>query len=271
MPTFSDLLSLTYTASESLNAIEAAQRMRVESLFSRMESGILQYGTLRQELLKLAKAGYITGGSVAVQHVADLIKLQGVDLNPPAALESSDVLDRVLSDLVRNLEAYRDSDKDGTAFRRLRFRALLGIQTAVRRGFTDSQLAAANKISDQGGALHKMWLCSFGGNTPCPHCLKLHGVTIPLNEEFDHGDDHAPSVFLGLQGPPRHPNCHCYMIVYLVTPETTVVAPSPAVVEIGDKYMTTKDVRKLPRAVFTAVLSTLRLIAGILTGGRRGK
>ena len=267
---FDDLLNLAYSASESLNAVESAQQLRVDSLFSRYQSGLITYGTLRTELIRQAHAGFVAGGSVAAQHISGLIDHQGITgYRAPAALEQSPVLDRILSDLVANLEAHRDSARDETSFRRLKFRAGLGIQTAARRGFTENQLAAAHTLAAQGAQMRKMWLCSFTSNTPCASCLKLHGADVAFDEEFDHGDEHAPKIFLGLQGPPRHPNCHCYMVVYLEVPDMSVSIPGTPFKK-DEKYMSVKDVRKLPKAVFTAALTTLRLIAGILKGGMRG-
>lgn len=270
MPTFSEVLDLAHTASEALNSLEESAKSRVLSLFAGYENGVVDYGDLRVALLRQANTGFLAAGSVATEHIKSIAESEGIEGLELSVLTSAPVLEHLLRDIRTNLETFRDSDRSSTDLRRLRFRSGLSVQAAVRRGFTENQLAAGEAIQKKGALLRKVWLANFSNHTPCDTCLSLHGTEMDLHEEFPHGGDKSPKVYEGLQGPPRHPNCHCYMLVYVVTLEKTAQIPlAPVVAE--EKFMSSLDVRRLPRAVFTAAVTTLRLIAGKLKGVFRGK
>src|SRR5690606_19117249 len=145
-------------------------------------------------------------GSLANEHIKSLALDYGLARLDTPVLTNAPVLERINHDIVRNLEVFRDSEREETDLRRLRFRVGLSIQLAVRRGFTENQLAAAGELRERGVTLRKMWLANFHNNTPCPCCSALHGQEIPLGAEFPHGDDKDPKTYSGLRGPPRHPN-----------------------------------------------------------------
>lgn len=270
MTSFSDVLDLAQIATEALNALEDTSRSRVDSIFGKYENGFMSLDELRAELLKQARAGFVTAGSVANEHVKQLAADAGIRDVDVSVLRDTPVLHRILLDIQRNTQTYADSEREDKDFRRLKFRVWLSVQTALRRGFTENQIAFGNALRAKGAALKKVWLANFVNNTPCLTCRALHGSEVSLNAEFDHGGEHSPKTFLGLQGPPRHPNCHCYMLVFVVTLESAVVVPEAPVVG-EEQFMSAKDVRRLPRAVYTAVVTTMRLIAGRLKGALRGK
>jgi hypothetical protein len=270
MTSFSEVLELAKTASDALNALEDASRGRVLSIFSKFENGLITDAQLSTELSNQARVGFVTAASVANEHVKSLAADSGVHGLNPSTISTAPVLDRILTDISKNLDTYQDSDRSDTDLRRLRFRTILSVQAAARKGFTESQLAVAGVLRDQGATLRKVWMANFVNNTPCDTCKALHGTEVSLGAEFPHGGVKAPKTFCGLQGPPRHPNCRCYMLVYLVTLDTAAVIPEVPTLD-EHKFMTSKDVRRLPRAVYTAAVTTLRLIAGKLKGALRDR
>jgi hypothetical protein len=270
MTSFSEVLDLAKNASEALNALEATAHARVLSFFGRHQNGFETAPQLREEMLRQAKAGFAAAGSIALEHIQGLAESAGLPAVDVKLLTKAPVLDRLTNDIVRNFNLYMASSKTETDLRRLQFRTGLSVQQAVRRGFTENQIAAAAAIRDQGASLKKIWLANFVDNVPCRDCKALHGTEVSLSAEFPHGDEKSPKIFHGLQGPPRHPNCHCYMLVYVITLGTIPQVPKAPVLD-EQKFMTSKDVRRLPRSVFTAAITTLRLISGKLKGAFRGK
>jgi hypothetical protein len=270
MTSFSEVLDLAKHAADALNAIEVTEHARALSFFGRHQNGFETAAQLRDEMIRQAKAGFAAAGSVAIEHIQGLSVSAGLPSADTPLIISAPVLDRVVSDIVRNFNLYMASNKTETDFRRLQFRTDLSVQAAVRRGFTENQLAAAAVLREQGATLKKIWLANFVDNVPCRDCKSLHGTEVPLSTEFPHGDEKSAKIFHGLQGPPRHPNCHCYMLVYVITLGTIPHVPDVPVVE-EEKFMSAKDVRRLPRSVYTAAVTTLRLIAGKLKGAFRGK
>ncbi len=272
MTTFSDVLDLAQAANVALTSMEEAAKSRTLSNFAALENGTLSYGELRTEVLRQAKNSYLVAGSVAHEHVRAVSETSGLPRFDTPLMSTSPTLDKILDDMVSNLEAYRDSVRGETELRRLRFRTWLSVQAAIQFGFTENQLHSGHALADKGATLKKVWLCNFTDNTPCETCLWLHGREIDLDAEFPHGhQEREPKVYLGtLLGPPRHPNCHCYMLVYVVTLEhNQVIPPAPNIAD--EKFMSSKDVRKLPRAIYAAAIATYRIIAGKLKGAIRGK
>lgn len=270
MTSFSEVLDLAKVASDALNALDESSKSKVLSLFGKYENGLTALPLLAKELRAHARVGFVTAGSIAVEHVKDLVRESGLPSVDLPVILTSPVLERAVSDLAKNFAVFDKSQKTDTDLRRLRFRTVLSVQTALRRGFTDNQLAAAGVLRAQGATLKKVWLANFTNNTPCITCSVLHGTELDVGAEFSHGGAKAPSTFEGLMGPPRHPNCHCYMLIYVVSLDTIAVIPqAPALEE--HKFMSSKDVKRLPRAVFTAAVTTLRLIAGKLRSAIRGK
>jgi hypothetical protein len=272
MTSFSEILDLAKGASGALDALEEISASRVHSAFDQYENKALRAFDLRTEMIRQARAGFESAGILAVQHINDLAARSGIPSSdtPTEVLKTAPVLDRIILDMNKNYLTYSSSEKTSTDLRRLRFRVGLGVQAAVRRGFQENQLNAAADLRARGAVMKKIWLANFVNNVPCEDCKGLHGTEIPLSYEFPRGGEKSRKVFHGLQGPPRHPNCHCYMLIYVVTLETAAVVPEMPVLE-DQKFMTSKDVRRLPRAVYTAAVTTLRLIAGKLKGALRGK
>lgn len=270
MTSFSEVLGLAKTANDALNAVEDAADAHLQSAFVKFQNGYITLAELRLDMLNSTQAGYITAGTIANNHmtkIADDASLPAIDT---PLVKTSPALASVLDDISRNMGVFEYSERDATALRRLRFRTSLSVQHAVRRGFTENQLATGKALSDAGASVHKMWLANFLNNSPCPTCRALHGTELDLSDEFDHGDAKAPKTYLDLLGPPRHPHCHCYLLVYVVTLDTVSQAPAAPILE-EQKYMHSHDIRKLPRSVYIAALTTLRLIAGLLKGAIRGK
>lgn len=273
MATQASLFRLSDSVLQSLDAMERLTKVTVFDAFGRYDANITAYGDLKTELLRAVRASFMSSEALAISHMNSILLEQEVDLPDRAwsPTERNDTVARLLSDVKRNFEVFRDSDRDEVSLRRLRFRAWLSVQTAIRRGFTDQQLAYARYLSEHGHEVKKVWMANFtSGGIPCVHCRTLHGTKLPLDEEFSHGGPDAPKVYGNLQGPNRHPNCRCFLLVFVETDDFTVnVSPAPGADAGG--FMSAKDVRRLPRAAFIAVVTTLRLIAGKLRGALRGQ
>lgn len=273
MATQSSLFGLSDSAIRSLDAMESMTKASVFDIFSRYESNVTSYGDLKLELARTVRSSFMASGAVAIAHMNSVLLDQGVELPDRSwsPSERSETLTNLLADVKRNSEAFRDSSRDDVSLRRLRFRSWLSVQTAIRRGFTEGQLEYAKSLAGEDLNIMKVWIANFtSGGVPCAHCRALHGTKVPFNEEFSHGAEGAPKVYGSLMGPNRHPNCRCYLLVYVETDDFSVtVAPAPPANVSG--FMSARDVRRLPKAAFTAVVTTLRLIAGKLRGALRGK
>lgn len=270
MTSFSEVLSLAKTANDALNAVEDAADAHLQSSFVKFQNGYMTLAELRLDMVNHARAGYVSAGTIANNHMMKISMDSSLPAIDTPLMKTSFALSSVIDDISRNIGAFEFSERDATALRRMRFRTALSVQHAVRRGFTENQLASGKALSDAGASINKMWLANFFNNSPCPTCRALHGTELALDEEFDHGNAKSPKTYLGLHGPPRHPNCHCYLLVYVVTLDTVSQAPAAPILE-EQKYMHSHDIRKLPRSVYVAALTTLRLIAGLLKGAIRGK
>ena len=217
MTSFRELLDLSQAASDALNSIEQAAEVRVRDEFRRYGARFIDVSELREEIVKAARGGFLTAGSLGNEYIQRMAEREGVNAPNAALLTKSPALTRIMADITRNFGEFSSSAKDEKALRRVRFRALLSVQTAIRRGYTDNQIAAGEAMTKDGLALRKMWLANFVDNSPCATCASLHGTEVDLKSDFPYGNTKSPKVYEGLPGPSRHPNCHCFLVIYLVT------------------------------------------------------
>jgi hypothetical protein len=96
-------------------------------------------------------------------------------------------------------------------------RAKLAAGTAIEAGrnrATENELKHATE--GWTGEVHKLWTARFDLETvPCPLCVRLHGVHVPLDDSFPERPG-EPAPYQGeIARPPRHPNCRCSILLYL--------------------------------------------------------
>lgn len=272
MATLSELVDLSHASAEVVASLESASRNRVDSIFARFEAGVLSGDQLRDELLDQVSAAFTLAAATAGQQVRDLANLSGVTPPPAVDVSTSSTLRRLLLDIRLNISKFLDSGRTETDLRRLRFRSWLSVQGAYRFGLTEGLIASASDLEKQGAVLKKIWMTNVSpDHSPCAHCLSLHGTERSLHEEFDHGGAGSPNLYVALAGPPRHPNCRCYIILYVATLDTVISIQRPSASVLEDQFMSSKDVKRLPKHVFVSVVTTMRLIAGKLKGAIRGK
>ena len=168
-------------------------------------------------------------------------------------------VDRNLADLV--------ADPSPETLRRIRHRLRLAAGVLVRHYYWESQRkvfqAAAKTTKVQ---VRYMWVANIVAGNPCPTCLALHGQQVGQGEEFPHGPPGSPKVFLALTSPPRHPNCQCSLVPYVVNLETVStevpVRPSEVVQAVrvpteGEDFYSSGEIRRLPAGVFASILAAL--------------
>jgi len=175
----------------------------------------------------------------------------------------------------------------GNAADRLAVRARMTVGVATSFSRTQAVLAEGRRRQAAGEKVMKSWRSRLLPRT-CRWCRALHGTMIPLDEEFPHGDPVAlpqqrtrrvatpagarrsdraigqpiiftfpPAVWGGrLEGPPRHPECECEVVLVTLTDE-----PMPALdrgPEPGTSYVHAADIAALPESRYQALRAFLR-------------
>jgi hypothetical protein len=148
--------------------------------------------------------------------------------------------------------------------RDLTLRSELGVASVAHRAFTDAQTMVfkAAAEANPGVAILKVWVADTKSERPpCALCNALHGLAIPLDEEFPHGN---ADVYGDLQGPPRHPNCRCRIVPHLVTLDE----PEPEVPKLPEaaRTMTAVEVQRMPQSRLRAILAALLALIHKLGG-----
>jgi hypothetical protein len=167
-------------------------------------------------------------------------------------------------------------------------RVRLSLQVAPGFSHTGSVLEEGRRRTAAGERVMKTWKSRQDART-CRWCRLLHGVTIPLEDEFPHGEPVAlpqqrtrhvatpagavryhraigqpiiltfpPRVWLGqLLGPPRHPGpCRCWLELTPVTDE-----PPPAPLrgpEPGQVFLRASEVSAMPEEQYHGMLAFVR-------------
>jgi hypothetical protein len=109
----------------------------------------------------------------------------------------------------------------------LGLRNSLTVSTGSAQAATEAVLAEGRTRNEQGEQLGKMWAARMDGKDPasCAWCRALHGMVLPLDQEFPHGgplEGHQPpKVYHSLLGPPRHPNCRCRIVLVPLPGQST--------------------------------------------------
>jgi hypothetical protein len=256
MTSYRDQISATVGAHSAVNSLESQARSRVAALIQQYEAGQITGQQIRYRLENLVRQAYRASGEIGSNLVAAQSGLE--DWQPQERVFSSAYLNALLMDVRRNLQDYKASERDALAQRRLQLRIQASIGVGTQRGYTDAQLKGYKELKDFGFQLRKVWWANFVNNTPCPMCAALHGKDVELEEDF--GQGLGTKVYHNLEGPPRHPNCQCTLVVLISTLENAYEgmnfdAPQKVVTD-----MSTDQVRKMPLAFFLAVVKTLKKI-----------
>jgi hypothetical protein len=170
----------------------------------------------------------------------------------------------------------------------LAHRLRLGLQVAPGFSHTETVLEEGRRRQATGEHVMKTWRARRDHRT-CRWCLQLDGMTIPLEDEFPHGDPVAlpqsrtrhvatpageehyhrsigqpiiltfpPRVWLGrLLGPPRHPGpCRCRIEL---TPVLDEEAPEPLRgPEPVPHFLRASEVSEMPEAQYRGMLAFIK-------------
>lgn len=267
MSSFAAQLGAAKAAHSVASALESAVRSQVVDAFDDLDKGILDAQTIRHRLEALVRSAYRSSAAVAAKHTSQESDLPG--WSPSEEVFVTPYLTELLRDVRSNLRKYKHSDKTDADRRRAILRIQHSAGVAAQRGYTDSLVASYTELGDKGYILRKMWMTNNVNNVPCEHCRKLHGVEVPMDAEFPY-PKHSKStrVYQNLQGPPRHPRCQCYLVIFIVTLENAFEQPNidfPAPIPAPES-VSTDDVKSLTSRVFAAIIKALMAVASFVTG-----
>lgn len=259
MTKYSKQIEATRAAHMASRALADAAIVRLDKAWDSYVSGDLTIDQLRSEAHKIVKFSYNEAASVGKA----LTQRQSgiVDWNPIGDLKDSAYLESLLLDVDRNIEDFKNSDRDEKAGKRLKFRVGLSAITASQRGFTDAQLVHYGELQAMGHRVTKLWTANFVNNEPCVDCISLHGTVVPFDTEFPVPTLMRTAVYRDLQGPPLHVRCKCVMVV-LITSADNIFDKIPTNRVDIPTTMSTDSVKSLPRRIFDSIVKVLRTITG---------
>jgi hypothetical protein len=99
-------------------------------------------------------------------------------------------------------------------------RAAIGVNVSGHRAYNAAKLRAFEvAMAKKGVTVRKVWVTRFRPTT-CRTCAALHGTVRNLSEPFPTtahmGPGNPPNVYIDLNHPPRHPNCGCRVVPFIV-------------------------------------------------------
>lgn len=275
MSSIAEQLEAGRIGAQASAAIDRSARAAILETFQQWDDGLITNRQIRHRLENVVRGSYRATGAVGREQAIRAGDLEG--WTPAEGTFSTPYLTSLLLDVRRNLREYGTvrTKKSSTAIEteKARRRALLNIQhsagVASSRGYTDGLIAAHQELEDFGYRQIKVWMANFVGNVPCKYCRKLHGTRVGLNETFhvQISGGTRLAVYRDLQGPPRHPQCHCYLVILVITLENvteTIDIDQPE--EEKDEF-SSEGVRNLPLAIFLAIIAALRAVARFAKGG----
>ncbi len=260
-------------SANTASSLEGANRHAIETIFDAWDAGQITNRQIRHRLENVVRGAYRASGAIAREHTRRAADLPGWE---PARDQTfqTDYLADLLADVRRNLREYtaaRSKPQTEKQAAKARTRAVDRIQhsagVSTTRGYTDGLIQAHIELEDFGFQLIKVWLAQFENNTPCRYCRALHGARVGLREPF-----HALvrgvrnlGVYRDLQGPPRHPRCHCHIAILIITLENAL---EPIDVETPPEEAESSSasaVRGLSLTVFLAIIAALRALIRFAT------
>lgn len=267
MASYGDQIAAARTAHLAASSIEDQARQNIKDAFDAWDMGQYDAQTIRHRLEQIIRQAYRASAVLAAQFTTTQSGLP--EWKPSGTVFTSAYLTSLIKDVQRNLREFKSSPKDDPDYRRHILRLQHAAGVAAQRGYTDALIESYAELEKLGYSLQKVWLANFVNNTPCPTCQALHGTSVGLREDFKVLASDTAKVYLNLQGPPRHPRCRCYLCILVtdltnVDEELDVDNPAPA---NPVKSMTTDDVKKLPKKVFLALVSSFKAVKNFFSKG----
>lgn len=156
----------------------------------------------------------------------------------------------------------------------LALRNRLSAEVAAVAARTEAQLASGEQRELAGERVFKQWLCRTSPPDPqtCHWCRALHGMIIPLGEDFPAGEPvdltghgrltHPPKWYRKiLRGPPRHPRCRCRIVIITSLPDSEVSSevssqgtPGSVPATTTGGFLAAADIRAMPESRYQAAL-----------------
>jgi hypothetical protein len=266
MAGFQEQLQEAARAHAAASALESVVRAQIAEAFNLWDAEIYNAQTVRYRLERIVRSAYRGSAAVAAQHA---VREAGIPGWTPAEIFNTDYLQSLLEDVRRNLRDYKVSDRGEVARRRAILRMQHSAGVAAQRGYTDQMISAYGELEGFGFRVRKVWLANLVNNTPCEHCLALHGTEVGLHESFPLKENKL-KVYGDLLGPPRHPRCRCYLAILTVSLENALEALDIERPGQPAEFMTTSEVKSMPAKLFRAVVATLQRVVAFVRGGSRG-
>lgn len=268
-------LDAARVSAHAASALEGSNRRLIEQVFDDWESGALTNRQVRHALERVVRNSWRASGAVARAHTERAADLEG--WSPAEQTFNNDFLTDLLGDIRRNLREYNAAlnrrSSTEKQIEKARARAILRMRhsagVATTRGYTDALIEAHAELEDFGFRVVKVWMANFVNNTPCPYCRRLHGTRVGLRENFKAqvAGYRRLRVYRDLQGPPRHPQCKCYLAILIITLENAFEPIEVDQPEPPEDSSSAESVRNLPWAIFMAIVAALRAVAKAVRGG----
>jgi len=264
MPSFWRQLEASRETNRAVRALESAVRARIELIFAAWAAGEYTAQSVRWALEAVIRNAYRSSAAVGLAHLSAAAgipqwrpKRMNVDL-----LKSS-YLDGLLDDVRRNLREYKASPRDSGALKKAITRISYSASVATGRGHTDALVRGARELAeDYGFNVRKVWQANFVDHVPCEICASLHGTSVGLNQEF--AADSQLRVYGDLKGPPRHPNCMCWIAILIEDVENYQDDLDDDSEFVEPETLTTDEVKKIQPGFFVRVVRWLRtLVRGL--------
>ena len=238
-----------YKAAATLS--DTAARELVVRAVENFLSGSRNSRQVRFDLEKIIRTAYRTSARAAMSAAREQAG-KGKRWAPVSKDLTSETLDRLLQDVRRNLNEFKESDKGDTAYRRAVLRFQLSATVAAQKGFSDGQKISFDVLDQDGERVRKHWIANFDGHQPCDHCVSLHGLEVEAASEFPRPV--GVSIYVDLYGPPLHPRCQCTAL-YVVSPDPSErldvqEATKPTMID-------SQTIKNLPLSIFKAVIGAV--------------
>ena len=222
---FVDLIMRTNVPRKPINDILA--RPDIQQMLRR------PFDEARTAAIDAARQAWAAGLDSGISSVTDAAHSAGLQIPDSFDAPDDSFLQKVISDIDSNTEAATQrffstiqntpEDELQAALQKqtndLGYRARYSVNVAGSRAAAQQQESAYQQLAEKNGvAIKKVWVTRFGPGT-CRTCAKLHGTVRDLDKSFPstaiYGGGKPPAVYGGLNGPPRHPNCRCFIALYL--------------------------------------------------------
>lgn len=259
MASFYDQMLAAKHAHSAVAALEAQVRQQVAQAFDDWDKGLYDAQTIRHRLEAIVRSAYRSSVAIGQAHAAQQSELP--DWKPSERVFLTDYLKQLLEDVRGNLRDYKASSQDEMARRKAVLRIQHSAGVGAERGYTDAVVAAYRELEGYGFVARKIWLNSQT-SIPCAECLALHGTQVDVDEDFPVHTSKS-RVYINLQGPPRHPNCRCYVCIVLITLDNAAESLDIEKPQISPTEMSSEQVRSLPVRIFQAIVKVLRKILSL--------